>query len=73
MAQVKGPTPPVEVSVAEYGTWMTAAGSGAVPMFSGRTGVGGCPVAQDNAKSRSRLHVAREKVRFKAVINVLVA
>ena len=73
IAQVNGPTPPTEVKVVEYGTLMTAAGSAAGLMTSGRTGVGGRPVAQDSARISSTLQVARERARFNAVIKVLVA
>src|SRR5271157_1552833 len=72
-AQVKGPTPPVEVSVAEYGTLMTAAGSAAVLMTNGRTGFGGLPEEHDKAKTNPRIPLARERARFNAVIYILVA
>jgi len=72
-AQVKGPTPPVEVSVAEYATLMTAAGSAALPMTRGRTGAGGFAAVHDKAKTSASIPVVREGVRFNAVINILVA
>src|SRR5215469_8833336 len=72
-AQVNGPFPPVEVSVVEYATLITAAGSAAGLMTSGRTGIGGRPLAQESANPHKAIQIRRETALFKAVINVLMA
>ena len=71
--QVYGFTPPVAVSVAEYGTLITATVSALFTMFSGRTTSGGLPLPQDCVKiSPAPIRTTKRK-RFDAVMNVLVA
>jgi hypothetical protein len=73
-AHVKGCRPPMAVRVAEYGTLMTAVGSGGVAlMIKGPTGMGGRPLLQEGAKPQTHTQMIREKERFNADMNVLMA
>jgi hypothetical protein len=72
-AHVKGPLPPVEVSVVEYGTLTTAVGSAAGFMTNGPTGTGGRPLLQESANPHKAIQIRRETALFKAVISVLMA
>jgi hypothetical protein len=68
---VYGPTPPVEVKVAEYGTLITAADKGVVLMTRGRGGRGGAPLWQEKVKRRIEPQITRREERFNAVMNDL--
>ena len=72
-AQVKGPLPPVEVSVVEYGTLITAVGSAVEVMTRGPIGIGGLPLAQESANPQRNKQIRKERVLFNPVINVLMA
>jgi hypothetical protein len=73
-AQVRGPLPPVEVSVVEYETMITAAGSAVEVMTSRAIGIGGLPVPQETANPhRNKQLIRRERALFNPAINVLMA
>ena len=72
-AQLKGPLPPVEVSVVEYGTLITAAGSAVEVMTNGAMGIGGLPLPQERANPHRNKQIRRERALFNPVINVLIA
>jgi hypothetical protein len=65
-AQVKGPLPPVEVSVVEYETMITAAGSAVEVMTSGAIGIGGLPVPQERANPHRNKQLITNKERKSA-------
>ena len=72
-AQVKGPLPPVELSVVEYGTLITAAGSAVEVMTSGPNEIGSLPLPHEMANSHRNKQIRRERALFNPVINVLIA
>ena len=60
-AQVKGPLPPVELSMVEYGTLITAAGSAVEVMTSGAFEFGGLPLPQERANPHRNKQGEKER------------